>query len=611
MEENHLIILWEKARYKQEQIIQDISKHFVIRKCYDNLWSADLVSSNFSRFYGQKLPPNSFKEVECGTGRFLMIILTDLHPVYEVRNTNDGDCLVNTNLFDLKHKYRKWTGGGHKVHATNNPTEFNHDITLLLGKNSKDVTKEFQDKWDGETEVIQRDIVGAKNWSSTKELFYVLNSTVNYVILRGYKELLYDRFTDAHRDIDLLVEDSKDIEYILNGRRHAPAIYRPHVVLEIQSKVYYIDLWQKWKDYFDCNWVDDMLRSREEYKGLYKLSAQNDAYCLLYHCLLFKGEISNDYKDFLLSYFETKEEELPKTLISFLDEKRYGVLQPKDRSVRLQLKGELAEYIKARGVLIKTLKKNCDGELFISRVFEKEKTFIKRGTNNFITRERCYLEILKDYKQFPTLLEYLYSASESQIEISRINGVPFDVFFSEKRNNTLDNIRDFIIQSLNLIQTLSSKQIIHRDYTPQNIFVKSNNQLEVYLIDFGWAISQDEVDSCCCPENLTGKYRPQQGFSDLHTMASFILECWGNLSFVRNVCDLLYTTKTNYCLNKYEFDNLNKKVMAELYGRLSFSDIYSLLLYRYEKFCMIDNLCKWNTIKQKAGHLIEKIKNVL
>ena len=76
-EELHLFIIWEHARYKQEEIIQDISKYFEILKIYEFNWSKDNFSNNLSRFYGTNLPKGSHKEVHCGTGKFLLIVLKD------------------------------------------------------------------------------------------------------------------------------------------------------------------------------------------------------------------------------------------------------------------------------------------------------------------------------------------------------------------------------------------------------------------------------------------------------------------------------------------------------------------------------------------------------
>lgn len=154
--EIHLFILWEKARYKESAILEDMAKHFTILKQYAITWTPELVASNFTRFYGVNLPSNSFKEKECGSGEFLLCVVRDEKPVYEERMTSRGPEIVNVNMFDAKDRYRSWTCGGHKIHGTNNEKETNHDLSLLIGKNVANFLSENENSAKYET--LQRDI---------------------------------------------------------------------------------------------------------------------------------------------------------------------------------------------------------------------------------------------------------------------------------------------------------------------------------------------------------------------------------------------------------------------------------------------------------------------
>ena len=69
-------------------------------------------------------------------------------------------------MFDLKTKYRKWTGGGHKIHATNNTQETNHDITLLLGINYNDYLSIAIRSWDNEIKQVKRNLSGTETWKN-------------------------------------------------------------------------------------------------------------------------------------------------------------------------------------------------------------------------------------------------------------------------------------------------------------------------------------------------------------------------------------------------------------------------------------------------------------
>ena len=157
--ELHLILLWENARYKQQEILEDIKKNLEIVNVYDITWDKDRVSDNFTRFYGVKLPNRSGKIKECGAGSFLLAVVKDNNPIYEYVDTSRGFEEVNINIFKLKQKYRSWTRGGHKIHTTNSVPETNHDITLLLGLNYEDYSQKYGNNlWDGKIQKLQRDL---------------------------------------------------------------------------------------------------------------------------------------------------------------------------------------------------------------------------------------------------------------------------------------------------------------------------------------------------------------------------------------------------------------------------------------------------------------------
>ena len=169
--ELHLMITWERGRYRQKKIFADIQKRCKILECYEVEWSDDTVANNFTRFYGVNLPDGSGKEQDVGRGKFLLLLLLNENPVYEVRLTSRGEERVNTVLFDAKMLYRSWTGGGCKIHATNNPKETDHDLSLLLGINYIDYMKVAPKEWNGEIKPLRRDLSGAHGWESLKDFF--------------------------------------------------------------------------------------------------------------------------------------------------------------------------------------------------------------------------------------------------------------------------------------------------------------------------------------------------------------------------------------------------------------------------------------------------------
>ncbi|HOO47263.1 MAG TPA: hypothetical protein PLM29_13590 [Deltaproteobacteria bacterium] len=293
--ELHLFILWPYARNEEGRIVQDIQERFeIVRQC-EIRWSSRNFSRNLTRFYGEKLPDGSHKERHCGRGPFSLIVVRDLHPVYENRETSKGNQLVNVNLFDAKERYRLWTGGGHRVHATNTPRETRHDLALLFGR---DAERYFEkDAVRFETGTVERDVPGADGWEDLEELFYVLNNTLNYIVLRNYECLPHEYTMAAHGDIDLLTENYQETVFITNS---APVFRLKHRVLNrvrIGNDDVLFDFRHVGDKYYDVNWEKDILRRRVLAPGGFYIPAPKDYfYSLLYHAAVHKKEIAPDYR---------------------------------------------------------------------------------------------------------------------------------------------------------------------------------------------------------------------------------------------------------------------------------------------------------------------------
>lgn len=343
MGEIHLFIIWENALDKKEEILQDIKTHFEIINIYENTWSKDKFSENLSRFYGTNLPQGSGKEQHCGTGPFLLIIVKDNHPKYEMRATSRGAELVNVNLFDKKTQYREWTGGGHRIHATNNTKETNHDITLLLGKNIEDFLKETIPSQN--IVQIEQDLLGAEGWKNANEMFYALNNCINYALLRNYENLPEEIYVNDHNDIDLICESKENGAYILNAKKVFEEEYRVHYVTQVENKQAFFDLRYIGDGYY-CDAIEnDILNTRiYQEKGFYTIEKQMYFYTLLYHGLVHKKEFAQDYKTRLkeMNIENITEEETAEKYINILRnwliENGYFVTRPIDISVQFNNK---------------------------------------------------------------------------------------------------------------------------------------------------------------------------------------------------------------------------------------------------------------------------------
>lgn len=342
MKEIHLFILWEKSRYKEKEILEDMKKSFNILEIYNVTWSKEHFAENLSRFYGTNLPPNSYKEEHCGNGDFLLVIVEVDNPKYEKRNTSKGIQTVNVNMFDKKELYRNMTGGGHKVHGTNSEVETNHDLTLLLGKNIEDYKKTLTLNKNENQKIkkLEQDLIGAEGFNTVQEMFYVLNNCINYAIIRNYETLPNEIYVNEHNDIDIICDSLENAAYVLNGKKVFPEDYRVHYKVKVENKYAFFDLRYVGDNYYYYKMESDILKNRiYNDKGFYTISDEEYFYALIYHAILQKAKFAEDYKIRLKKMNKTginldSEDEFLNILNKWLLEKGYMITRPVDPTVQ-------------------------------------------------------------------------------------------------------------------------------------------------------------------------------------------------------------------------------------------------------------------------------------
>lgn len=343
MKEVHLFILWENARYKEKEILNDIEKNFHIIGLYHIKWNKENFSKSLSRFYGTNLPKNSGKEQHCGNGEFLLVIVELENPNYEERETSKGIQVVNTNMFDKKTYYRELTGGGHKVHATNSEMETNHDLTLLLGKNIEDYLKDLDTKQEVKVIELEQELIGQNGFKTVKEMFYVLNNCINYTIIRNYETLPEEIYVNEHNDIDIICDSYENAAYVLNAEKVFPEAYRVHYKVKVEDKFAFFDLRYIGDNYYYYPMERKILDNRiYNEKGFYTIAEEEYFYSLVYHALIHKPKFADDYKRRLQKMNPTDvtletEEDFVKILNQWLLNNGYSITKPVDTSVQFNL----------------------------------------------------------------------------------------------------------------------------------------------------------------------------------------------------------------------------------------------------------------------------------
>jgi len=311
--EVHVFIIWSKGLSEIDFILKDLESNFEIIKKTKVTWSPLKFSENLSRFYGENLPKNSSKEKHCGKDTFLCVVVKDNNVVYDLRPTSKGLKAVNINMFDAKQRYREMTGGGHKIHATDNITESRHNLFLLYGFSYDNV---FTDGKNILPDVYKNDLIGAYGWKSLDEVFEAFNELTNYVVLRNF-ENLDEELNSLHPDIDLLTDNRALLVDILNGKNTFKDNRRVQYLVQIDGKDVNFDFRYIGDNYYSYRWEQDILRSRIKYKEFYIPEAKDHFYSLMYHAFIHKEKLVEDYVSRLIEL--SKDVGLDYNIVDFVD----------------------------------------------------------------------------------------------------------------------------------------------------------------------------------------------------------------------------------------------------------------------------------------------------
>ncbi len=333
MEEIHLFVLWPFARREEERILADMSSRVEIVEKIEAGWPDGVdAASGYRRFYGAFLPSGEKKAKNAGAGRFLIVVVRDKSPRYELKGTQRGLERVNVNIFDMKWLYRSWVGGLHRVHGTNSTEEARRDIMLLTGI-PLDVWTSGKAK--GRAMTV---LPGQHGWRSLAELFAFLNETHPYVVLRN-SDGLPDSFDPIHEDVDLLAANAKECAGLLAATKSGRGAQWSVKVAGENAK---FDIRGVGDGYYDEDWQTDIISTRElSPAGVYRPSPGHAFHSLLYHVLYQKHCISPDYPSRLARLAvdagikgATLEEWLG-SLEDFLSFRHYSTPDPKDSTVTL------------------------------------------------------------------------------------------------------------------------------------------------------------------------------------------------------------------------------------------------------------------------------------
>lgn len=137
----------------------------------------------------------------------------------------------------------------------------------------------------------------SKEWASLEEFFKHINGNTNYVILRNFEELTRDFLSAEHPDIDFLCSDRKLFLSVTQSVSRTKNISdQIHRYIVVNKKKVDIDVRCVGDGYYDSAWEKNILETRNLYQNrFYVPNTQNYFYSLLYHALIQKDQVSEDY----------------------------------------------------------------------------------------------------------------------------------------------------------------------------------------------------------------------------------------------------------------------------------------------------------------------------
>lgn len=167
--------------------------------------------------------------------------------------------------------------------------------------------------------------------------FFESIKAYNYLILRNYEDYPDIIQSNTHEDIDILCENKKEFIKIIDAKPLFRRNDGVHFYVDIDSQRIPIDIRDVKDGYYCGKWANEMLEHRTKYKGLfYIMESQDYFYSLLYHALIHKKTLSDEYFR-RLEHMATKigivvdgKESLYKILNGYLKNKEYCVTNSSD-----------------------------------------------------------------------------------------------------------------------------------------------------------------------------------------------------------------------------------------------------------------------------------------
>lgn len=135
MSSYHLFVLWRKARSSRERIMADLAREFTVVERFDVHWSWWKTPALLRAFYSDRRWFRWIrKALTCGAWSFEAALVRDDRPDVAAKREGEYCAGENKRIRDVKKRYREWTGGRWRVHASATAAETACQYLFLTGR---------------------------------------------------------------------------------------------------------------------------------------------------------------------------------------------------------------------------------------------------------------------------------------------------------------------------------------------------------------------------------------------------------------------------------------------------------------------------------------------
>jgi hypothetical protein len=507
-------VIWQSGFQFAPEILKRLSLFFDVRFVSEFFWPDQQVVDKLKAFYPSRdftLKSEKVREIGGGAGILLVATVPRNKP-------EEAD---NSLVKDFKNQYRR--SGRNFLHASDNETEAYANFSVATGESQahflalKKAPKTLafleRDSSPNAPKVAQIEKAPVRN---IQEAFARLNKYEEYVVLRNWEGFPERPSSVNHSDIDLLVKDRHRAETLLMARPVFLDQRRVYGSVEVGNQLYNFDFRYVGDSYYDMRWQHEMLAARVWHDFFFVLSSRDYFWSLVYHSLVHKGVLSEDYQaklraigaqpnQFLSAYSSYSVENLYHGLRKFLGSGGYRVTRPLDSTVRrspligrpvaralVRVVSDLSRGLGARFYkidlsylpILRGVRGSKKARLLKRNVFRVGPLVIKRsdgpGRDFLLRNEFAIMTELENYGWAPKALGIYREGDELFLVSERIPGRALSSiwFFSRAARESL---RD---QSRQIADDLSQAHIAHRDVSPSNLVFDGQR---LCLIDFQFA----------------------------------------------------------------------------------------------------------------------------